>query len=68
VLGGAPPCFIGGDGPGNWLYQAYGVPWVRDDENERVKNATASENEKLIAAYRHSGGRHPMERQSDVAG
>jgi len=56
VLGGAPPFFMGGDGPGAWLYQAYGVPWARDDENERLKHATADEYERYIAAYRRSGG------------
>jgi mono/diheme cytochrome c family protein len=56
VLGGAPPFFMGGGGPGAWLSQAYGVPWVRDDENERLKSATTDEYEKLTSAYRQSGG------------
>lgn len=25
---------------GPWLYQAYGVPWVKNDINERVKSLT----------------------------
>jgi hypothetical protein len=56
VLGGAPPFIMGGSGPGGWLYQAYGVPWLADDVNVRLKNATADEYEALIAAYRRSGG------------
>jgi hypothetical protein len=56
VLSGAPPFFMGDGTIGNWLYQAYGVPWVKDDANERLKNATAAEYEALVAAYRRSGG------------
>jgi hypothetical protein len=42
VLGGAPPFFMAGAGPGPWLYQAHGVPWLRDDAGEWLKNATAA--------------------------
>ena len=48
---------MGGDSPiGDWLYQAYGVPWLQDDPNARLKNVTMEEFEALAAAYRASGG------------
>ena len=56
VLGGAPPFFMGNSAIGDWLYQAYGVPWLKEDPNARLKNVTADEFEALAAAYRSSGG------------
>lgn len=56
VLAGAPPFFMGDSALGDWLYQAYGVPWLRDDPNIRLKGVTAVELASLIAAYRASGG------------
>jgi hypothetical protein len=55
VLTGAPPFFMGGETFGAWLYQAYGVPWLRDDPNQRLKNATQVEYEALVTAARYSG-------------
>ena len=57
VLGGSPPFFMDADSPmGDWLYQAYGVPWLKDDPNARLKNVTMEEFEALASAYRASGG------------
>jgi hypothetical protein len=56
VLAGAPPFFMGDSALGDWLYQAYGVPWLRNDPNARLKDVTAVELASLIAAYRCSGG------------
>jgi hypothetical protein len=56
VLGGAPPFFMGNSAIGDWLYQAYGVPWLREDPNARLKSVTTDEFEAIAAAYRSSGG------------
>jgi hypothetical protein len=54
VLTGSPPFFMGGKF-GMWLYQAYGVPWLADDPNNRLKNFTESEYTALVAAGRSGG-------------
>ena len=54
VLTGAPPFFMGGD-RGMWLYQAYGVPWLKDDPNQRLKDFTDAEYEELVLAQRRAG-------------
>ena len=56
VLVGAPPFFMGQEPIGEWLYRAYGVPWKKDDLNERLKTLTKTEFEELDLAYRASGG------------
>jgi hypothetical protein len=48
VVTGATPFLMGPEPLGAWLYQAYqayGVPWKRDDINERLKTVTRSEYE-----------------------
>jgi hypothetical protein len=55
VLSGGPPFFMGGEPFGNWLYQAYGVPWRKDDPHKRLKTATEAEYEALVTAERNAG-------------
>jgi hypothetical protein len=43
VVRGAAPFHMGSGPLGSWLYQAYGVPWLKDDPNERLKTITESE-------------------------
>lgn len=55
ALRGAPP-FLIPDGPlGARLYQAYGVPWLKNDPNQRLQNITPSEYSALVAAERSGG-------------
>jgi mono/diheme cytochrome c family protein len=61
VLGGAPPFHMGPEssGPlfyGPWLYQAYGVPWVKNDIHERVKTLTREEYLALNRGVGRGGG------------
>jgi len=55
VLRGAPPFFMGGGALGDWLYQAWGVPWLKDDPNLRLKKLTAAEYNALVAEERQGG-------------
>src|SRR5215470_7875120 len=56
VVTGAPPFFMGGTrGIGVWLYQAYGVPWLMDDPNQRLKDFTAADYEEFVLAQRRAG-------------
>jgi hypothetical protein len=54
-LTGAPPFIMGREPLGNWLYQAYGVPWKKNDINERLKSATLEEYKALIGAGIRAG-------------
>ena len=56
VLVGSPPFLMAQEPVGAWLYHAYGVPWKKDDANERLKTLTRAEYEELDHAYRASGG------------
>jgi hypothetical protein len=56
VLVGVPPFFLLNEPIGMRLYRAYGVPWLKDDPNERLKSATESDYEMLDLASRASGG------------
>ncbi len=38
-----------------WLYRAYGVPWRKDDVNERVKALTKAECNALTTAFPRAG-------------
>ena len=50
------PPFVIPDGPlGARLYQAYGVPWLKNDPNQRLQNITSSEYSALVAAERSGG-------------
>ena len=55
VLRGVPPFTMGGETFGIWLYQAYGVPWLKDDPNERLKGITEAQYAALVAAERFGG-------------
>src|SRR5262249_47525747 len=55
VLRGGAPFFMGGGSLGTWLYQAYGVPWLKDDPHERLKHVTESEYGALVDADRMGG-------------
>jgi hypothetical protein len=55
VLRGAPPFFMGGGTLGAWLYQAWGVPWLKDDPNQRLRNITSPEYAALVTAEREGG-------------
>jgi hypothetical protein len=56
VLVGNPPFLMGATPIGDRLYQAYGVPWLKEDPNVRIKTTTPSEYEQLDLAFRASGG------------
>lgn len=56
TLTGASPFFMSQEPLGMWLYRAYGVPWKKDDVNERLKTLNKAEYEELDLAYRGSGG------------
>lgn len=56
VLVGAPPFFMNAEPIGTRLYEAYGVPWLKDDPNLRLKGVTQAEYEQLDLAFRASGG------------
>jgi len=55
VLRGAPPFFMGGGTLGTWLYQAWGVPWLKNDPNLVLKNLTTTEYAALVAEERMGG-------------
>ena len=55
VLRGAPPFFVAGGALGDSLYQAWGVPWLKDDPNLRLKNLTPAEYNALVAEERQGG-------------
>lgn len=55
VLRGTPPFVMGGATLGLWFYQAYGVPWLKDDPNQRLKSITEVEYRALVAAEQHGG-------------
>lgn len=55
VLRGAPPFMMGAGAYGSWLYQAWGVPWLKDDPNQRLTTLTDVEYRALVAAEQHGG-------------
>jgi hypothetical protein len=50
------PFFMGEGALGDWLYEASGVPWRKNDIHERLKTMTAAEYESLRIAHGRSGG------------
>jgi hypothetical protein len=46
---------MGGGTLGAWLYQAWGVPWLKDDPNKALKDLTAAEYDALVVAERQGG-------------
>ena len=55
VLRGAPPFYMGAGPFGSSLYEAFGVPWLKDDPNRRLKTITESEYNALVTAERNGG-------------
>ena len=55
LLRGAPPFFMGVGALGAALYQAWGVPWLKDDPNQRLMSLSADEYEAFVAAERTGG-------------
>ncbi len=55
VVTGATPFLMGSQPLGAWLYQAYGVPWQKDDSDNRLKTTTKAEYGALIAAAKLGG-------------
>ena len=53
---GGPPFLMGPENFGNWLYQAYGAPWRKDDIHERVKAMSEAEYNLWINAAVRGGG------------
>ena len=56
VVTGGAPFIMGADSVGARLYQAFGVPWRKDDINERVKSLTEEEYLALSANAVGRGG------------
>jgi hypothetical protein len=56
VVTGATPFFMGPESLGAWLYQAYGVPWRKDDIHEQLKAVTPAQYSELVVAATLGGG------------
>lgn len=55
VVDGDPPFIMGSASFGAWLYQAYGVPWRKDDINERTRSMTEAERAALQLPFARGG-------------
>lgn len=53
---GAPPFLMGSENFGMWLYQAYGVPWNKEDVHQRVKTMTEADYNLWIDSSVRGGG------------
>ncbi len=56
VVNAGAPFHMGPQPFGEWLYQAWGVPWREDDVNSRLKAMTEAEYLPLLRAFLRSGG------------
>jgi len=58
VIPGAPPFNLAPEPQfyGMWAYQAYAVPWIKDDINKRVKTLTRAEVRALDSSAVRGGG------------
>lgn len=56
VVNASAPFHMGPQPFGEWLYQAWGVPWRENDINARLKSMTEAEYVPLLAAFLRSGG------------
>lgn len=52
---GAAPFLAVGGTLGEGLYQAYGVPWLKNDPNQQLKSIAAAEYDALVSAERMGG-------------
>jgi hypothetical protein len=46
---------MGAGSLGSGLYQAYGVPWLKDDPNQRLREITEAEYGAIITEERNGG-------------
>ncbi len=56
IVTGGTPFRMGPEPLGMWLYRAYGVPWRKNDDNERVKAITRAEYAAFGSAIVRGGG------------
>lgn len=56
VVNAGAPYHMGPQPFGEWLYQAWGVPWREDDINARLKTMTEAEYIPFLRAFLRSGG------------
>lgn len=56
IVAGATAFVMGSEPFGTWLYRAFGVPWIQDDINERLKAMAVPEFAALNSAFRLGGG------------
>jgi hypothetical protein len=56
LVNASAPFFMGTGSFGDRLYQAFGVPWLKDDIHQRLKTMSPSEWERIRRAYVSSGG------------
>ena len=56
VIDGGMPFFMGAEPFGASLYQAFGVPWRKDDINQQLKAMTQAQYSVPRAAFARSGG------------
>ena len=56
VVNASAPFHMGPQPFGEWLYQAWGVPWRPNDINARLKTMTVEEYTPFLVAFLHSGG------------
>jgi len=56
VLPTATPFIMGTEPVGVWLYQGFGVPWVKDDVHEGLKTATGDQIPEINRATLAGGG------------
>jgi len=56
VVNASAPFHMGPQPFGEWLYQAWGVPWRENDVNVRLKTMTEEDYAPLLAAFFRGGG------------
>src|SRR5262249_41772458 len=56
VVNASAPFHMGPQPFGEWLYQAWGVPWRENDVNVRLKTMTVEEYAPFLVAFLRSGG------------
>jgi hypothetical protein len=56
VVNASAPFHMGPQSFGEWLYQAWGVPWRENDINARLKTMTVEEYAPFLVAFLRGGG------------